>query len=136
MDKIFITDLRVETIIGIYDWERTTRQTVALDIEMSADIARAAASENIEDTLNYKTLSKTIEAFIVDSEFQLIETMAERVCEIIRRDFGVHWVKLTVHKPGALSNSTDVGVIIERGNSEFGTGTGTGTGSESRTGAG
>jgi dihydroneopterin aldolase len=115
MDKIFITDLRVDTIIGIFDWERTTRQTVSLDIEMSADIAKAAATGNIEDTLNYKTLSKAIENFIDASEFMLIETMAERVAEIILKDFGVKWVKLTLHKPGALSNSTDVGVIIERG---------------------
>jgi len=115
LDKIFITDLRVDTIIGIYDWERTTRQTVSLDIEMSADIAKAAATEDIQDTLNYKTLSKTIENFIDASEFMLIETMAERISEIILRDFGVKWVKLTLHKPGALSNSTDVGVIIERG---------------------
>lgn len=115
MDKIFITDLRVDTIIGIFDWERTTRQTVSLDIEMSADIAQAAATENIADTLNYKTLSKAIENFIDASEFMLIETMAERVAEIILKDFGVKWVKLTLHKLGALSNSTDVGVIIERG---------------------
>ncbi|MFK7855830.1 MAG: dihydroneopterin aldolase [Granulosicoccus sp.] len=115
MDRIFITDLTVETIIGIYDWERKTRQRVVLDLEMSADIAEAAQSENIESTLNYKTLSESLVDFIEKSEFQLIETMAERVCEIIRQDFGVQWVKLTLHKPDALPGGTDVGVMIERG---------------------
>lgn len=115
MDKIFITDLRVETIIGIYDWERTTQQTVSIDLEMATDIQAAAASEDIENTLNYKAISKRIESFVADSSFQLIETMAERLSEIVREEFGVSWCRLTVHKPGALSNSRDVGVCIERG---------------------
>lgn len=115
MDIIFITDLRVETIIGIYDWERVTPQTVSIDLEMATDIKAAAASEDIETTLNYKAISKRIESFIVASEFQLIETMAERLAEIVLHEFAVQWVCLTVHKPGALSNSKDVGVRIERG---------------------
>lgn len=114
-DIIFITDLRVDTIIGIYDWERTQQQTVALDLEMATDIRAAAASEDIEQTLNYKAISKRVEQYIADSQFQLIETMAERVAELVRAEFSVSWLRLTVHKPGALSNSTDVGVRIERG---------------------
>jgi len=115
MDRIFITGLTINTIVGIYDWERTTRQRVILDLEMSTDITEAASSESIEHALNYKTLSDTLVEFIEASEFQLVETMAERICEIIRQDFGVQWVKLTLHKPDALAGSTDVGVIIERG---------------------
>lgn len=115
MDIIFITDLRVETIIGIYDWERTTQQTVSLDIEMATDIQAAANTEDIENTLNYKAISKRVESFIAESQFLLIETMAEQVATLIREEFGVSWLRLTVHKPGALSNSTDVGVRIERG---------------------
>ncbi|ASJ71176.1 dihydroneopterin aldolase [Granulosicoccus antarcticus] len=115
MDRIFITNLQVETIIGIYDWERTTRQRVVLDLEMSADIAKAAQTENVESTLNYKVLSDQLINFIENSEFQLVETLAERVTEIIRNDFCVQWVKLTLHKPDALAGNTDVGVIIERG---------------------
>ncbi len=115
MDRIFIKGLEIETIIGIYDWERTTRQRVVLDLEMSADIARAAQTEDVESTLNYKTLSDTLINFIENSEFQLVETMAESICEIIRKDFGVQWVKLKLHKPDALAGDTDVGVIIERG---------------------
>ena len=114
-DTIFITDLRVETIIGIYDWERTTPQTIALDVEMATDIAAAAASEDIENTLNYKAISKRLESYIADSNFQLVETLVERLSEIILKEFNVPWVRLTLHKPGALSNSSDVGVIIERG---------------------
>lgn len=115
MDIIFITDIRVETIIGIYDWERTQKQTVSIDLEMATDIAAAAATEDIEKTLNYKEISKRIEEFIVGSEFQLIETMAEKLAALIQQEFSVGWLRLTVHKPGALSNSTDVGVRIERG---------------------
>ncbi len=113
-DKVFITDLRVETIIGIYDWERSKRQTIRLDLEMSTDVAKAAATEDINDALNYKTLADTLAEFIGNSEFQLIETLAERVAKIVIHDFGVQWVKLTLHKPDALSHSTIVGVIIER----------------------
>lgn len=115
MDRIFITGLSIETIIGIYDWERTTRQRVIIDLEMSADIAKASKAEDVDSTLNYKTLSDTLTNFIENSEFQLIETMASRICEIVIEDFGVAWVKLTLHKPDALSGNTDVGVIIERG---------------------
>lgn len=115
MDLIFIKNLNVDTIIGIYDFERTQRQRVTLDLEMSADIRQAASAEDIESTLNYKTLTDTLTAYIENSQFQLIETLAERVVEIIRNDFGVAWVRLTLHKPQALSGETDVGVIIERG---------------------
>lgn len=115
MDRIFISNLSVETIIGIYDFERVTPQRVVLDLEMSADIAQAASTEDIESTLNYKTLSETLTQFLQESQFQLIETMAERVTEIIRKDFGVKWVKLTLHKPDALPGDINVGVIIERG---------------------
>lgn len=115
MDRIFIRNLTVETIIGIYDHERVTPQRVMLELEMSADIAQAASSDDIESTLNYKTLSETLIDFLESSRFLLIETMAERVTEIIRQDFGVQWVKLTLHKPDALPGDIDVGVIIERG---------------------
>ncbi len=115
MDRIFINNLSVETIIGIYDFERVKPQRVIVHLEMSADIAQAALTEDIESTLNYKTLSETLTKFLEQSRFQLIETMAERVTELVREDFGVRWVKLTLHKPDALPGDTDVGVIIERG---------------------
>ena len=115
MDRIFIQNLTVNAIIGIYDAERVTPQTVVLHLEMSADIAAAAATEAIESTLDYEVLSKRVSEFIQESQFQLIETMAEKVCELIRHEFDVQWVKLTLHKPDALPGTIDVGVIIERG---------------------
>jgi len=115
MDKIFLRELKVETIIGIWEWERKIHQTVIVDLEMSADIARAAATDDVADTLNYKSVAKRIQSFVADSSFQLVETLAERIAEIIREEFGVAWVRVTVHKPGAIRGSRDVGIDIERG---------------------
>ena len=115
MDKIFLTELKVDTIIGIWEWERKIRQTVIIDLEMSADIAKAAATDSVEDTLNYKSVAKRIQSFVGDSSFQLVETLAERIAGIIREEFGVQWVKVRVNKPGAIRGSRDVGILIERG---------------------
>lgn len=115
MDTVFINDLRIETIIGIYDWERKVRQTISLDLEMGTDIRRAAETDSIEDTLNYKAVAKRLIAFVEASEYQLVETLAEKIAAIVLNEFTVPWLKLTVHKPGAVRGSRDVGVIIERG---------------------
>jgi dihydroneopterin aldolase len=115
MDKIFLRELKVETIIGIWEWERKIRQTVIVDLEMSADIAKAAATDDVADTLNYKSVAKRIQSFVADSSFQLVETLAEKIAEIVREEFGVAWVRVTVHKPGAIRGSRDVGIDIERG---------------------
>jgi dihydroneopterin aldolase len=115
MDTVFITDLRIETLIGIYDWERKVKQTISLDLEIGADIRAAAATDAIEDALDYKAVSKRLIAFVGDSEFQLVETLAERIADIVLSEFNVPWLRLTVHKPGAVRGSRDVGVIIERG---------------------
>ena len=115
MDKIFLSELKIDTIIGIWEWERHIRQTVVIDLEMSADIAKAAATDDVADTLNYKLVAKRIQEFVADSSFQLVETMAERIAAIIRDEFDVAWVKVRVNKPGAIRGSKDVGVLIERG---------------------
>jgi dihydroneopterin aldolase len=115
MDKIFLHALEVETIIGIWEWERKIRQTVVIDLEMSADIARAAATDDVADTLNYKNVAKRLQEFVGESSFQLVETLAERIAAIVRDEFDVAWVKVTLHKPGAIRGSRDVGVMIERG---------------------
>ena len=115
MDIVFINDLRIETIIGIYDWERRVCQTISLDLEMGADIRAAAATDAIEDTLNYKAVAKRLISFVGDSEYQLVETLAEKIADIVLTEFNVPWLRLTVHKPGAVRGSRDVGVIIERG---------------------
>lgn len=115
MDIIFLQDLRVETIIGIYEWERNVKQTISIDLEMATDIAKAAASDQIDDTLNYKAVAKRLIAFIEESEFQLVETLAERIASIVLEEFEVAWLRLCVHKPGAVRGAKDVGVRIERG---------------------
>jgi dihydroneopterin aldolase len=119
MDKIFITDLSVECIVGVWVWERQVKQTVVLDIEMAADIRKAAASEKLEDTIDYKKVSKRLQSFIGESQFQLVETLTERVAEIIIKEFGVAWVKVKLNKQGALRGARDVGVIIERTSADY-----------------
>jgi len=115
MDTVFITDLRIETIIGIYGWERKVRQTISIDLEMGADIRAAAATDAIADTLDYKAVAKRLISFVGESRFQLVETLAERIAGIVLDEFKVPWLRLTVHKPGAVRGSRDVGVVIERG---------------------
>lgn len=115
MDKIFLSGLEVETIIGIWDWERKIRQTVVIDLEMAADIAKAAETDTIDGTLNYKNVAKRVQSFVADSEFQLVETLAERIAGIVTDEFDVPWVKVRINKPGAIRGARDVGVEIERG---------------------
>ncbi len=118
MDTIFLSDLRVETIVGIQDWERKIRQTVSIDLEMAADNRRAAASDNIDDTLNYKLVAKRVQQFVADSSFQLVETLAEKIAEVVLNDFDVPWVEVRVNKPGAIRGARDVGVEIRREKNE------------------
>ncbi len=115
MDIVFIEDLRIDTVIGIYDWERKIRQPVALDLEMAFDNRKPAKTDAIADTLDYKAVSKRLIAFVEESSFQLVETLAERCAEIVREEFGVAWLRLKLAKPGAVRGAKSVGVIIERG---------------------
>jgi len=115
MDIVFIRDLQIETVIGIYDWERKVKQIISLDIDMATDIQKAANSDNIEDTLSYKTVAKRLIEFVEESEYELVEALAEKICEIILEEFDVPWVRLTLNKPGAVRGSKSVGVMIERG---------------------
>ena len=113
-DRVFIENLTVETVIGIFDWEREIRQAVSLDLEMEFDISEAAASDAIEDTLNYKAVSKRLIHFIESSEFQLVEALAEKCAAIVLDEFPVRHLRLKLSKPGAVRGSSAVGVIIER----------------------
>ena len=119
MDKIFLRQLEVEAIIGIWDWEREVKQKVVIDLEMATDIRKAAASDSIQDTLNYKSVAKRLIGFVSDSSFQLVETLSERIAEIVVTEFNVSWVKVTVDKPGAIRGSKDVGIIIERSREDY-----------------
>jgi dihydroneopterin aldolase len=115
LDRIFITALAAEAIIGIYDWEREVRQRVEIDLEMWVDLAAAAKSDAIEDTLNYKSVAKRVLAFVQESRFRLVEALAGEIARIVLEEFRVARVRVTVHKPGAVRHSKDVGVIVERG---------------------
>jgi dihydroneopterin aldolase len=114
MDKIFIHALKAEAIIGIYDWERQGRQTVLIDIELAADVRKAAMTDSIDDTLNYKRVAKRILAFVESSQFHLVETLAEHVAMLVLDEFGISWVRIILSKPGAVRSSRDVGVSVER----------------------
>jgi dihydroneopterin aldolase len=119
MDTIFIHALKSEAIIGIFDWERQVKQTVLLDIELSADIRKAALSDSIDDTLNYKRVAKRVLAFIAASSFHLVETLSEQVAMLILAEFEVASVRIALSKPGAVRSSKDVGIIIERSQADL-----------------
>jgi dihydroneopterin aldolase len=119
MDKIFIRALKAEAVIGIFDWERQVKQTVLIDIELSADIRKAALSDSVDDTLNYKRVAKRVLAFVEASKFHLVEALAEHVAMLILEEFGVAWVSIVLSKPGAIRTSRDVGVALERDRSRL-----------------
>ena len=115
MDTVYITGLRAQTVIGVYDWERNIRQGVVLDLEMASDNRRAASEDRIEDALDYAAISSRLLSFMEDSEFQLIETMAEQIAALVMAEFQVPWLRLRLGKPGAVAAAETVGVQIERG---------------------
>ncbi len=115
MDKVFIEALEIECVIGIYDWERKIKQPIVLDIEMAFDNRIPAASDNIEDTLDYKAVSKRLIQFVSESDFGLVEKLAEQCCNIILEEFKVSNVKLKLSKIGAVRGAKAVGVMLERG---------------------
>ena len=117
MDKVFLRQLRLEAVIGVYDWERTQRQPLIMDLEMVTDVARAAASDRIQDALDYHAVAKRLTEFVSRSKFQLVETLAEHCAELLLREFGVAWLRMELHKPEAVENALSVGVVIERGSS-------------------
>ncbi|MGZ4960433.1 MAG: dihydroneopterin aldolase [Methylomonas sp.] len=115
MDIIFLGGLEVDTVIGIYDWERTIKQTIILDIEMGFDIKKAAATDDIAHALDYKTVSDRVVNFVGQSEYLLVETLIEEIAKLLLAEFKIPWVKITLNKKGAISRARDVGIIIERG---------------------
>lgn len=115
MDTIFVRKLKVDTCIGIYDWERESKQTVLIDLDIAADVQSAAQTDKVESTINYHTICLRIVEHISISEVELVETLAEQIADIIRTEFAVVWVRVIVHKPSAVRDARDVGVMIERG---------------------
>jgi 7,8-dihydroneopterin aldolase/epimerase/oxygenase len=119
MDKIFLSSLSVECIVGIWEWERRVKQTVVIDLQMATDIRKAAASDRIEDTIDYKKVSKRVQAFVGESQYQLVETLTEKIAETIVTEFGVSWVKVRLNKQGAIRGARDVGIEIERRREDY-----------------
>lgn len=115
MDIIYLNELTVETVIGVFDWEREIKQKVIIDLEMGTDIRKAAATDALDDTLDYKSVAKRLIQFVGESDFQLVETLAQRIAEIVMDEFNVPWLRLRLNKKGAVRGAVDVGVIIERG---------------------
>ncbi|MBF2759783.1 MAG: dihydroneopterin aldolase [Ectothiorhodospiraceae bacterium AqS1] len=114
MDTIFIKEIKIDTVIGLHGWERRMRQTVIVDLWMGADIAQAAASEALADTLDYRAVSKRVQEFVRDSSFLLVEALAEGIAELILREFSVPWVRVQINKIAALRGTKGVGIVIER----------------------
>lgn len=114
-DTVFVDQLKCEAVIGVFDWEKQITQTLYIDLEMSWDNRPAAASDDYRHALCYDTVSTAVTELVEGAPHELVETVAEKVAGLIRSRFGVHWVKVTVNKPGAVNNAANLGVRIERG---------------------
>lgn len=115
MDQVFIRDLRINTVIGVYDWERQVRQTVSLDLDMATESHTAASTDDIQYALDYNRVAGRLTEFVETAQFQLLEALAEQIVQILQAEFGVPWLRLRLSKPGALANARTVGLLIERG---------------------
>ena len=115
MDKIFVQGLEVECVIGVWEWERQITQKLIIDLEMGWDIRAAARSDALEDTLSYKDVAKRVNAFVVETQANLVETLAEGIAGLLQEEFGVLWCQVRINKRGAVTGARDVGVDIERG---------------------
>lgn len=118
-DVIFLSGLTVDCIVGIWEWERRVKQKIVLDLEMAADVRKAAATDSIADTLDYKKVAKRLLQFVGESEFQLVETLADRVAQLIVTEFDVPWVRVRLNKQGAIRGARDVGILIERRREDY-----------------
>ena len=115
MDQVLIEGLELDTVIGVYDWERSITQRLTLDLVLATDIRAAAQDDDLSQTLDYDAISRRIGGFAEEHSFELVETFAERLAELLQEEFGVPWLKMTLRKPGAVANARAVGVSIERG---------------------
>lgn len=113
-DKVLIEGLTVLTTIGVYEWEKTIKQKLILDLEMSWDNKPAGESDDVSLCLDYFLVSQSITSFIQSTQFELIECVAERVAQLVIQKFSVQWLKLKVSKPSAIANASNVAVVIER----------------------
>lgn len=117
MDIVYIRDLRIDAVIGIYEWEKRIKQQININLEMGWDNSVPAASDDIKDTLNYKACANLVKDLVSKSEYELVETLAEKIAELLLTEMKIPWIKVQVGKPKAVTDSKEVGVIIERGSS-------------------
>ncbi len=115
MDIIYLHDLKVDCVIGVWDWERQITQSITIDLDMGFDIVPSALSDNLDDTLSYKDVSKRVASFVTESRFALVEKLAEEIAKILLEEFSIKWCRVRINKFGAVRGAGDVGVIIERG---------------------
>lgn len=115
MDLVFLHGLRVDTVIGIWDWERRIKQTLVLDVDLGTDIAKAGASDSISDAVDYKAVTQRIQKLAQESSFLLVEALAEAIASALLSEFEVRWVRVKINKKAAVRQVRDVGVVIERG---------------------
>jgi dihydroneopterin aldolase len=113
-DTVFLRGLAIETTIGFFDWERHVKQTVVIDLEIPVDCARAAATDNVNETVDYKSIAKRTIAFVSEAQFHLVETLAHNLALTLLAEYDIAWIRLSLNKPGAIRGSRDVGVTIER----------------------
>jgi dihydroneopterin aldolase len=113
-DRIFLRGLTAECVIGFIDWERRMPQTLQIDLELPCDCARAARRDQIEDTIDYKLVARRVLAWLPQTQFHLVETLAHRLAMLLLAEFALEWIRVSVNKPGAIRHSRDVGVCIER----------------------
>jgi len=118
-DRVYLRKLRVETVIGVYAWERRIRQSLLLNLEMATDAKNAAASDSLADALDYAKIAQRIAEFAAAAEYQLVESFADKLAELIIREFAVEWLRLDVNKKAAVPKAEGVGVIIERRKSDY-----------------
>ena len=118
-DRIFLRGLTAECIIGFIDWERRVKQTVVVDLELPVDCRRASMTDDVADTVDYKSVAKRVLAYIEASEFKLVETLAHRLALLLLEEFALEWVRISLNKPGAIRGSRDVGVVIERSRADL-----------------
>ncbi len=120
MDKIFLRDLRVEAVIGVWEWERRIKQAVSIDLEIGTDVRKAAQTDSIDSALDYKRIAKRVIEYVSNSKFQLVESLAEAVATIVVTEFDTGWVQVSIAKPGAIEGSREVGIVITRTAADYG----------------
>jgi len=119
VDRLFLRELKIETIIGFWEWERRVKQIVSIDLEIGADARKAAAADAVSSALNYEQLAKRLVQFVGESQYNLVESLADAIARIVVGEFGAPWVKVSVAKPGAIRGAREVGVIIERSTADY-----------------